>query len=248
MGIDDSDQSFADENEFHSPNLEEDNGLSFGMDPFDEYDEDEQRQAYEEQNDEEEVDLVSEGKLEDEPPEYEDEEEEEEEESNANIDLVEGPTRFSDNQQPPSIPFKSPYRMSDIEEEDEMGKQETEQREKELQEEQRQEQIRQDQLREEQAKTEQEYIKTEEEKRRNFWIQKDEQLKKDNAILNEYTNLKDKIMAFIGEEKENSEAENKEGFTPVKVKKPKKVKITKQEQPELSAEINTALLNPQNIN
>jgi hypothetical protein len=47
MGIDDSDQSFADENEFHSPNLEEDNGLSFGMGPFDEYDEDEQRQAYE---------------------------------------------------------------------------------------------------------------------------------------------------------------------------------------------------------
>jgi len=243
MGIDDSDQSFADENEFHSPNLEEDNGLTFGMGPFDDYDDDEQRQAYEAQNDEEEVDLVSEGKLEEEPPEYE-EEDEEEEESNANIDLVEGPTRFSGVQEQPAPFMTSPYRMSDIQEEDEMGKQETEQREKELQEEQRQEQIRQDQLREEQAKTEQEYKKTEEEKRRNFWIQKDEQLKKDNAVLNEYTKLKEKIIAFIDAEKENSEAENKEGFTPVKAKKLKKVKITKTEQPELRAEINKALLNP----
>ena len=194
-------------------------------------------------------------------PGLEDDDEEDEDDTRSNIELNIGPTRFSDNEQPPPIPFKSPYRMIDDEEEV-LGEQPTEQKEesyeenrwekiKEAKAEQKlQEEQRQEQLREEQAKAEAEYKKTEEEKRRNFWIQKDEQLKKDNTILNEYMKLKEKIIAFIDEEKQNSEAENKEkaeGFKPVRGKKASKVKITKTEQPELRAEINTAIKNPEII-
>ena len=152
-------------------------------------------------------------------PGLEDDDEEDEDDTRSNIELNIGPTRFSDNEQPPPIPFKSPYRMIDDEEEV-LQEQPAEQKEESYEEnrwekikEAKAEQKLQEEQREEQLQKAMEYKEKLDQERRDAWIQKDAKLKKDNAIYNKYIKVKEKIKLFIDDEKAKAET-----FTPVKGK------------------------------